>query len=189
MISMIEVSPHQAGKAYLAATCYKSDDFQPYLYKTEDFGQTWTKMTNGIPATVFTRVVREDPNRAGLLYAGTETGLYLSFDDGGSWERWQLNLPVTPLYDLVVKGTDLIAATHGRSFWILDDLTPLHQLTDEIRQQDVHLFKPSPASRFKIYGRFGDNANPYKSYGRVGGMVFTFYTRAAEDRRKRLRTA
>ncbi len=174
MISMIEVSPHQAGKAYLAATCYKSDDFQPYLYKTEDFGQTWTKMTNGIPETVFTRVVREDPNRAGLLYAGTETGLYLSFDDGGTWERWQLNLPVTPLYDLVVKGTDLIAATHGRSFWILDDLTPLHQLTDEIRQQDVHLFKPRDTTRIKVYEGYGSDMDNGLSYINAGPLTVAF---------------
>ncbi len=177
MISVIEASPFAAGTAYLAATCYKSDDFQPYLYKTTDFGQTWTTIVTGIPDHAFTRVIREDPNRQGLLYAGTETGLYVSFDDGAHWERFQLNLPVTPIYDLQVKGTDLIAATHGRSFWILDDLTPLHQLTDEVRHQDAHLFTPRPASRFKIYGRFGENSDPYKNYGRVGGMMFTFYVR------------
>ncbi len=177
LISIIEVSPHAAGTAYVAATCYKSDDFRPYLYKTTDFGQTWTKITTGIPENVFTRTIREDPSRTGLLYCGTETGLYVSLDDGENWEAWQLNLPVTPLHDLQVKGTDLIAATHGRSFWILDDLTPLHQLTDEIRQQDAHLFKPRPANRFKVYGRYGENASPYKSYGRVGGMMMTHYTR------------
>ena len=115
MISIIELSPHDAGTAYVAATCYKSDDFRPYLYKTADYGQTWTKIVTGIPENAFTRTIREDPNRQGLLYCGTETGLYLSLDDGANWEKWQLNLPITPLYDLVVKGTDLIAATHGRS--------------------------------------------------------------------------
>ncbi len=177
MISIIEVSPHDPASAYVAATCYKSDDFRPYLYKTRDYGQSWTTITNGIPEHVFTRTIREDPSRRGLLYCGTETGLYVSLDDGAQWERWQLNLPVTPLYDLIVKGTDLIVATHGRSFWILDDLTPLHQLTDEIRQQDAHLFKPRPVNRFKTYGRYGENAGAYKSYGRVGGMMMTHYTR------------
>jgi hypothetical protein len=112
-----------------------------------------------------------------LLYVGTETGVYVSVDDGGHWEAWQLNLPVVPIYDLAVKGTDLIAATHGRSFWILDDVSPLHQLSDAVSNADSYLFKPRPAQRFKKYGRYGENANGYKSYGRVGGMMMTHYTK------------
>jgi len=177
MISIIEPSPHDVATAYVAATCYKADNFAPYLYKTSDYGATWTKITNGIPEDVFTRTIREDPSRKGLLYVGTETGLYVSLDDGANWDAWQSNLPVVPLYDLAVKGTDLIAATHGRSFWILDDLTPLHQLTDAVRNASSYLFKPRPANRFKMYGRYGENAAPYKSYGRVGGMMMTHYTR------------
>jgi photosystem II stability/assembly factor-like uncharacterized protein len=178
LISIIEVSPHDAATAYVAATRYKHDDFAPYIYKTSDYGRTWTKITDGIPDTEFTRVVREDPNRKGLLYAGTETSLYVSFDDGASWQRFQANLPVCPIHDVIVKGTDLIAATHGRSFWILDDLTPLHQLSDEILGQEAHLFQPRATSRFKNEGRLGD-AGPmgHKSYGRFGGMLGSSYQR------------
>ena len=174
LISIIEVSPHAAGTAYVAATCYKSDDFRPYLYKTSDYGQTWTKITTGIPENVFTRTIREDPSRKGLLYCGTETGLYVSLDDGESWEAWQLNLPVTPLHDLQVKGTDLIAATHGRSFWILDDLTPLHQLTDEIRQQDAHLFKPRDTTRIKVYEGYGSEMEGGVSYINAGPLTVAY---------------
>ena len=174
MISVIELSPHAAGTAYLAATCYKSDDFQPYLYKTSDYGQSWTKIVTGIPANAFTRTIREDPNRQGLLYCGTETGLYLSLDDGANWETWQLNLPITPLYDLLVKGTDLIAATHGRSFWILDDLTPLHQLNGEVRQQDAHLFKPKDTTRMKVYSGYGSEMDGGLSYINAGPLTVAY---------------
>ncbi len=174
MISIIEVSPHDPASAYVAATCYKSDDFRPYLYKTRDYGQSWTTITNGIPEHVFTRTIREDPSRRGLLYCGTETGLYVSLDDGAQWERWQLNLPVTPLYDLIVKGTDLIVATHGRSFWILDDLTPLHQLTDEIRQQDAHLFKPRDTTRMKVYQGYGMDMEGGLSYINAGPLTVAY---------------
>lgn len=144
-IHTIELSPHDAATAYVAATRYKLDDFQPYLYKTNDYGQSWQTITNGIPADDFTRVIRADPHRPGLLYAGTETGLYLSFDDGASWQRRQDNLPVAPIYDMLVKEKNLVAATHGRSFWILDDLTLLHQLTDS--PGDTRLFTPNVTYR------------------------------------------
>ncbi|MGH9847890.1 MAG: WD40/YVTN/BNR-like repeat-containing protein, partial [Blastocatellia bacterium] len=140
-INSIEASPHDAATAYFAATFYKADDFRPYLYKTGDYGKTWKKITAGIPDNAFARVIREDPNRRGLLYAGTETGIYVSFNDGESWQSLQLNLPVVPITDLAIhkRDKDLVAATQGRSFWIIDDLTVLHQWKDSIAQADTHL--------------------------------------------------
>jgi len=152
LISIIEASPHDSATAYIAATRYKLDDTQPYLYKTTDSGQSWTRIVAGIPDDDFTRVIREDPNRKGLLYAGTETGLYVSFDAGAQWQRMGGNLPVAPVADLAIKDVELVVATHGRSFWILDDLTPLHQLRDEIDEQDVVLFQPRPTVRMRSYG-------------------------------------
>lgn len=147
MISMIEPSPYQAGTAYFAGTRYKLDDYEPYLYKTTNYGKTWKRINNGIPDDDFTRVIRADPVREGLLYAGTETGLYISFDDGASWESFQLNLPVSPIHDLVVKNDDLVVATHGRSFWILDDLSPLRQFSDRSTQSVAYLFQPRDTYR------------------------------------------
>ncbi|MGE0104027.1 MAG: WD40/YVTN/BNR-like repeat-containing protein [Blastocatellales bacterium] len=146
-INSIEASPHAAGAAYFAGTMYKSDDFRPYLYKTTDFGRTWKKIVNGLPNDSFTRVIREDPHRRGLLYAGTETGMWISFDDGENWQSLQLNLPVVPITDLAIhkRDKDLVVATQGRSFWILDDLTILHQWKDAIA--DAHLFKPEESYR------------------------------------------
>ncbi|HEY7111457.1 MAG TPA: glycosyl hydrolase [Thermoanaerobaculia bacterium] len=155
-INAIDASPYEAGGAYVAATMYKFDDFRPYLYKTTDFGKTWSKIVNGIPDNAFTRVVRADPVRKGLLYAGTETGLYISFDDGASWQPFQRNLPVTPITDLTVKNGDLVVATQGRSFWILDDLTPLRQWKDDVAQSTVYLFPPRPAVRMQIESRSED---------------------------------
>jgi len=153
LISIIEPSPHDPAVAYIAATRYKLDDFQPYLYKTGDYGATWTKITTGIVENDFTRVIREDPARRGLLYAGTETGMRVSFDDGAHWQSLQLNLPIVPIHDLVVKDSDLVVATHGRSFWILDDISPLRQFGEEIQQLPMHLFKPRPTVRFMVnYG-------------------------------------
>ena len=131
-IRTVEPSPHAPGTLYLAATRYKLDDPAPYLYKTADYGESWQAITgsggdSAIPADDFTRVIRADPGCPGVLYTGTETGLYVSLDDGGTWRRWRSNFPVTPVYDLKVEGSDLVIATHGRSFWILDDLTPLHR--------------------------------------------------------------
>jgi photosystem II stability/assembly factor-like uncharacterized protein len=148
LVSIIDPSAHDAGTAYIAATRYKRDDFRPYLYKTHDFGQTWEKITDGIPEHHYTRVIREDPGRPGLLYTGTEFGIFVSFDDGTSWQPLQLNMPVAPIHDMVIKENDLVVATHGRGFWILDDVTPLHQLTDDVLQASAHLFKPRTTVRF-----------------------------------------
>ncbi len=147
MISGIELSPFDAGTAYLAGTRYKLDDFQPYLFVTRDYGQSWTRINDGIPADDFTRVIRCDPTTPGLLYAGTETGVYVSLNDGQSWQRFQINLPVTPIHELLVKGSDLIAGTHGRSIWILDDLTPLRDLAAGKVSGDTHLFTPRETIR------------------------------------------
>src|SRR5712692_8014782 len=128
LVSLIEVSPYEAGTAYVAVDCHKLDDLRPYIYKTADFGKTWTKITSGIPDAAYVHAVREDPKRKGLLFAGAETGIFISFDGGAHWQSLQLNLPVTPIHDLVIKGDDLVVATHGRSFWILDDITPLRHV-------------------------------------------------------------
>lgn len=147
MINSVEFDPFVKGGAYIAATSYKSGDYHPYLFKTKDYGKTWTKITDGIDPGHFTRVVRADPKRAGLLYAGTEFGIYISFDDGVNWKPFQLNLPIVPITDLTIKNDNLIAATQGRSFWLVDDLTPLHQLTETVAKSDYHLYKPMPSYR------------------------------------------
>jgi photosystem II stability/assembly factor-like uncharacterized protein len=146
-ISLIDASPHDAGTAYVAVDRHQLDDYHSYIYKTNDYGKTWAKLTKGIPETTFVRVVREDPKKRGLLYAGSETGMYVSFNDGADWRSLQLNLPTTPIHDLTVKNDDLVLATHGRAFWILDDLSPLRQFSDEIAGQGVHLYAPATAYR------------------------------------------
>ncbi|MDR9418823.1 glycosyl hydrolase [Gracilimonas sp.] len=157
MASIIDPSPHDPATAYLAATRYKFDDFSAMLYKTSNYGRSWTKITNGIPEGDFTRVIREDPNRQGLLYAGTETGLYVSFNDGNKWQPLQLNLPSVPITDLAVhkRDKDLVVATQGRSFWILDDLPVLHQLNNELKSADYHLFKPEKTYLFGYHSNIG----------------------------------
>jgi photosystem II stability/assembly factor-like uncharacterized protein len=157
-ISMIDASNFAAGTAYLAANRYQLDDMKPYLYKTKDYGATWTPIANGIPATEFTRVLREDPERAGLLYAGTERGVWVSFDDGANWQSLRRNLPIVPVHDLAVKEGDLIAATHGRSFWILDDLSALRQMSPDIPRAPAHLFKPRKVYRAGFGGGGGNGA-------------------------------
>ena len=148
-ISLIEASPHNAGTAYAAIDRHRLDDYSPYIYRTHDYGKTWTQITDGIQAPAFVRAVREDPVQKGLLFAGTETGAYVSFDDGGHWQPLQLNLPVSPIHDLVVHGDDLVVATHGRSFWVLDDITPLRQLNADISNSEAHLFSPAVAMRVR----------------------------------------
>ena len=130
------------------------DDFAPYIFKTTDFGKSWVSLTNGIPKNDYVHAVRIDPKRKGLLYAGTEHGVYLSFDDGANWQAFQLNLPMSPVNDLIVKNNDLAVATHGRAFWVLDDLSPLQQWQDSVRDADVHLFAPSPANHTTFPGSF-----------------------------------
>ncbi len=146
-ISLIDASPHKPGTAYVAAKHYQADDRRPYAYRTDDYGTTWTKIVNGIPANDFVQAVREDPKRAGLLYAGTEHGIYVSFDNGAEWQSLRLNLPDTQVSNLVIEGDDLVIATHGRSFYILDDITPLRQLSTGVLSTAAHLFTPHPVVR------------------------------------------
>jgi len=146
-ISQIDASPHNAGTAYIAVDRHQMDDLHPWIYKTDDYGKTWIRITKGIPDSTFVRAVREDPKKRGLLYAGTETGVFVSFDDGADWRSLQLNLPTAPVHDLVIKNDDLVLATHGRAFWILDDVSPLRQYTDQIAAQDTHLYTPAVALR------------------------------------------
>jgi photosystem II stability/assembly factor-like uncharacterized protein len=162
-VSMIEASPHDAGTVYIAVERHKQDDFSPYIFKTTDFGKSWTKLTDGLPGNDYVHAVRVDPRRPGLLFAGTEMGVYISFDDGAHWQSLQLNLPRSPVNDLVVKNRDLVVATHGRSFWVLDDITPLEQYSDSIAQEDVHLFNPAPASHTVFGGSPYSGANTGKN--------------------------
>ena len=154
-VNVVELSAHAPGRAFIAVYRYREDDFNPYIFRTNDYGKNWdllTDGTNGIPSTHFTRAIREDPDRKGLLYAGTEVGLYLSVDDGAHWQRFQLNLPVTPVTDLRVHRKDLVVATQGRSFWVLDNVTPLHQVTDEVESADMWLYAPRTAYRGRSLG-------------------------------------
>ncbi|MGH7569928.1 MAG: WD40/YVTN/BNR-like repeat-containing protein [Gemmatimonadales bacterium] len=151
-VQSIEPSPHRAGKAYVAVYRYLLSDWKPYIFRTTDYGRRWTLLTtgtNGIPADYPTRVVREDPSREGLLYAGTEFGLFVSFDDGARWQAFQQNLPVTPVTDIKVHRKDLVLSTMGRSFWILDDVTPLHELASAVAAAPAYLFPPRDAYRLR----------------------------------------
>jgi len=146
-VNAVEVSPHDPATAYIAVTRYKFNELTPMIFKSNDYGQSWTSITDGIASEAFARVVREDPSRRGLLYAGTESGVYVSFDDGRRWQPMQLNLPVVPITDLRVHDNDLIAATQGRAFWILDDITALRNMDDDIGSQTVYLFQTKDAYR------------------------------------------
>jgi photosystem II stability/assembly factor-like uncharacterized protein len=161
-INSIDASPFDAGTAYVAATAYKLDDFRPYLYKTADFGKTWKKIVNGIPEGDFTRVVKVDPNRRGLLVAGTEFGLFISLDDGENWKPFQLNLPVVPIADVAFQKRDkeIVIATQGRSFWVFDDLPLLYQLNDAVTTTDAHLFRPADTYRVGGGRGFGGGRGP-----------------------------
>ncbi len=180
MINSIEPSPFDAGTCYVAGTLYKTGDFAPYLYKTTDYGKSWTKITNGIDGEHFTRTLRADPKQKGLLYAGTETGMYISFNDGSSWQKFQLNLPIVPITDLVVKDDNLIVATQGRSLWIIDDLTVLRQLSNSMKSKAAVLFKPKDSYRTK-----GGGGRTSKTAGtnHPNGVVTHFYLKAYDEKK------
>ena len=171
-VNGLEPSRHNPGVAYLSATRYQLDDFRPYLYKTSDYGATWTRIDAGIPVGAYTRSIREDHVRRGLLFAATETGVYLSMNDGTSWETLQLNLPRASVRDLAVKDNDLIAATHGRSFWVLDELSPLRQIADSVTGKRAHLFAPSTAIRFAGGHRFTTQSGENPPDGAVVDFYF-----------------
>jgi len=156
-VTMIEASHFDANSAYASVDRHQLQDFEPYIYRTRDMGKTWQKITRGLPAGVYVHVIKEDPLRRGLLVAGTERGLHISFDDGDNWQPLQLNMPVTSMRDLEFYGNDLIVATHGRGFWVIDDISPLRQLSDAVTRDDAYLFKPADAINF-IEGT--DNGTP-----------------------------
>src|SRR5215470_1724359 len=149
-VSIIDPSPHDANAAYVAVDRHRLDDFKPYIFKTTDLGKNWSAITNGIPDGGYVHAVREDPRRPGLLYAGTELGVFVSFDDGARWQPLTTGMPVTPVTDATVHGDDLVVSTNGRGFWILDDLAPLRELAAgaaAISRQTAHLYAPARALR------------------------------------------
>jgi photosystem II stability/assembly factor-like uncharacterized protein len=176
LISVIEPSSHDPATCYVAATCYKHDDTRPYLFKTADYGRSWTRIDDGLPPTEFTRVIREDPSRRGLLYCGTELGVWVSLDDGRSWTRLRGNLPVAPVHDLIVKDGDLVVATHGRAFWILDDLSPLHQMADAGATAEALLFAPRRTVRWRAYRGHGMSPGPNReiAYRMAGSLGYGY---------------
>ncbi|HQR45144.1 MAG TPA: glycosyl hydrolase [Thermoanaerobaculia bacterium] len=179
-INAIEVSPREPGTAWVAAVNYKFEDDRPYVYRTADYGKSWTKLVNGLPAATFVRVVREDPARKGLLYAGTETGLFVSFDGGESWQPFPRNLPSVPVTDLAVKDGDLVVATQGRSFWILDDLTPLRTWKPEIAGEAAYLFPPRPTPRFRSWTDDDEEPpSPVAGQNGPGGVVVWYWLKSA----------
>ncbi|WP_299608866.1 glycosyl hydrolase [uncultured Aquimarina sp.] len=180
MINSIEPSAFDEGTCYIAGTRYKSGDFTPYLYKTTNYGQSWTKITTGIPSEHFTRVLRADPKRKGLLYAGTETGMYISFNDGANWKSFQLNLPIVPITDLAIKENNLVVATQGRSLWIIDDLTVLHQLNNTIATENYTLFKPKDTYRMRG-GSFKDSKTEGTNHP---SGVITYFNLKKFDKKK-----
>ena len=172
LINAIEISTHQPGKAYLAITKYKWDDLSPIIYKTIDFGNTWKNINTGIGADHFVRAVREDPKQSGLLYAGTENGLYLSFDDGENWSPFQSNLPVCPITDLTIQDNDLIVATSGRAFWILDDLSVFQQSSGQPDTTQIQVYQPKPTYKF---GGGGGRSSQHAGQNPVPGVGIDYY--------------
>jgi photosystem II stability/assembly factor-like uncharacterized protein len=184
VVSLIDASPHGAGTAYIVVDNHQNDDSKPYIYKTEDFGTTWTKLVKGIPDGDYVHVVRQDPADKDLLFAGTETGVFVSFNDGAQWQPLQLNLPAAPVRDLVIKDGDLVAATHGRAFWILDDINPLRQLTTQMAGSDVYLYKPRPTIRLRGLGgivpRGAVGANP------PNGAIVYYYLKSVPGEKQEI---
>lgn len=176
-INCLEVDPHQPGGLYVVATRYKSNDFKPYLFKTSDYGQTWTEITKGIDRKHFTRVLRADPARKGLLYVGTERGMYISLNDGQQWEPFQLDLPMVPITDLTIKNHDLVVATQGRSFYVLDDLTPLHQWNESLTTQATVFLQPRPIHR--VRGGGSGKASRTAGANPKSGLNFRFWLKEA----------
>jgi len=180
LINSVEPGRHDPSVCYVAGTMYKSGDYLPYLFKTNDYGKTWKKIVNGIPDEYFSRVLREDETIKGLLYAGTEKGMFISYDDGESWSSFQLNLPIVPITDLALKNNNLIAATQGRSLWIIDDLTIVHQSMVLKKATDIQLFKP--ADSYRIGGRQIKNSKS-EGMNHPGGVMTHFYLPALNEKK------
>jgi photosystem II stability/assembly factor-like uncharacterized protein len=181
LVSLIEASPHNAGTAYAAVDAHKLDDHKPYIFKTADFGKTWTNMVSGIPDGAYVHAVREDTERPGLLFAGTETGVYVSFDGGAHWQTLQLNLPMSPIHDLVVKNNDLAVATHGRAFWVLDDISPLRQAGAGSANQAAILLKPSVAYRMR-WPDFFERRQPVGENAPNGAVLYYYVKDAPKEK-------
>ncbi len=179
-VSLIDPSPFAATGAYVAVDRHRLDDFKPYIYKTADTGKTWSAIVNGIPDGAYVHAVREDPKRRGLLYAGTELGVYVSFDDGAHWQPLQMNLPTSPIRDLVVKDDDLVVATHGRAFWVLDDLTPLRQVNAQVAQAEATLYQPATAVR-QHFPQSVDTRQPVGKNPPPGAIVDYYFKSAPKD--------
>ena len=182
MWNSIEADPFKKGAAYFTGTRYKSDDFAPYIYKTEDYGKTWKLITSGIPKTSFTRVTRADKKRQGLLYAGTEYGMYVSYNDGASWKPFQLNLPMVPITDLTIKENDLVVATQGRSFYVLDDLSVVQQMDENIMNKPLHIFTTEGPYRMQGSSSFGTPRNA--GTNAPIGYVLNYFARDVNDSTK-----
>ena len=181
-IDGIDISPHDPGTVYIAAQRRLLDDYHPYIYRSTDYGETWTLLTtgeNGIPANYPTRTVREDPDREELLYAGTEYGVFVSFDDGQRWQSLRLDMPKTPITDLRVHQQDLVLSTMGRGFWVLDNLTPLHQLSDDIAAAEQHLYQPKTAYRMRYWG--GQRGPSGPEYRDPGAMIDYYFAEAPDE--------
>ena len=175
-ISLLDAGHFAAGTAYAAIDRHRVNDIAPYIYRTHDFGKTWSRINNGIPEGAYVRAVREDPVRKGLLYAGTELGVFFSLNDGDSWQPLQLNLPISPVHDLVIKGNDLVIATHGRSFWVLDDISPLRQISADIVSQPTALFKPADAIRMRANTNHDTPISPEVPAGEILPPAPSFIT-------------
>ncbi|MGZ3886628.1 MAG: WD40/YVTN/BNR-like repeat-containing protein [Flavisolibacter sp.] len=185
MWNCVEADPFKKGAAYFVGTRYKLDDFTPYIYKTEDYGKSWKRITNGIDKMHFARCLRADPKRQGLLYAGTEYGMYISFDDGTTWKSFQQNLPLVPVTDMTIKDNDLVVATQGRAFWVIDDLSVLQQLNRDVVDQPLHVFTVNPAYRMPGNG-FSQNFGKPMNAGAnpPGGVVFNYFVKTVHDSTK-----
>ncbi len=184
MWNAIETDPFVKGKAFIVGTRYKLDDYTPYIYKTEDYGKTWTLITSGIQKEHFARVVRADKKRPGLLYAGTEYGMYISYDNGANWSKFQLNLPIVQIADLTIKENDLIVATHGRAFWVIDDLTPVQEFNKTIVDKKLHVYSVNDSYRMESAGgrrrrRGGAIANA--GVNPPNGVVINYWLKDATD--------
>jgi photosystem II stability/assembly factor-like uncharacterized protein len=183
-VSLMDAGHADALTAYAAINTLRLDDLRPYVYRTHDGGKTWTKITSGLPDAGVVNVVREDPKRKGLLFAGTEQAVYVSFDDGDRWQPLRLNMPATSIRDLIIKDDDLVVATHGRGFWILDDVTPLRQLEPQTLQAGVHLFEPQRALRVRWSTNTDTPLPPDEPAGLnpPDGAIVDYYLRKAAPR-------